>query len=286
LSTPIVHHPVIVSEAWQPQSSGAIRAFTLIELLVVISIIALLMAVLLPALGRVRKQAKAVVCQSRLRELGLLSAIYIQEHMGSPGTMQEASWLVFGRRDPVFDPRLRLCPSVSAPLPGPPVPWGDVFHAFAVGRVDPTVPEVRSSVMGYFSYGDNGWLESSFGETSTWKGRPWRTHDVIGPSRVPVLFDCAQAQAGLHHLDSPPKLPFTSPPSPSIFGDRVSPVCIQRHGEGINLLFLDWSVRKVGLKELWTLKWHVQYDTGGPWTKAGGVQPEDWPLWMRKFKDY
>ncbi len=49
---------------------------------------------------------------------------------------------------------------------------------------------------------------------------------------------------------------------------------------------MDWSVRKVGLKELWTLKWHRQYDTAGPWTKAGGVQGEDWPLWLRRFKDY
>jgi hypothetical protein len=52
------------------------------------------------------------------------------------------------------------------------------------------------------------------------------------------------------------------------------------------MLFMDWSVRKVGLKELWTLKWHRSYDTAGPWTKAGGVKPEDWPQWMRIFKDY
>jgi hypothetical protein len=48
----------------------------------------------------------------------------------------------------------------------------------------------------------------------------------------------------------------------------------------------DWSVRKVGLKGLWTLKWHREYNTGGPWTRAGGVRAEDWPAWMRKLKDY
>jgi prepilin-type processing-associated H-X9-DG protein len=62
--------------------------------------------------------------------------------------------------------------------------------------------------------------------------------------------------------------------------------CINRHDGYINSLFLDWSVRKVGLKELWTLKWHRQFNTAGPWTKAGGADPEDWPAWMRKFKDY
>jgi prepilin-type processing-associated H-X9-DG protein len=62
--------------------------------------------------------------------------------------------------------------------------------------------------------------------------------------------------------------------------------CINRHDGYVNGLFMDWSARKVGLKELWTLKWHKDFDTGGPWTTAGGVQPEDWPKWMRGFKDY
>ncbi len=34
---------------------------------------------------------------------------------------------------------------------------------------------------------------------------------------------------------------------------------------------MDWSVRKVGLKELYTLKWHKSFNTRGPWTQAGGV---------------
>ena len=49
---------------------------------------------------------------------------------------------------------------------------------------------------------------------------------------------------------------------------------------------MDWSVRKVGLKELWTLKWNKEFNTNNHWTKAGGVQPDDWPQWMRNFKDY
>ena len=54
----------------------------------------------------------------------------------------------------------------------------------------------------------------------------------------------------------------------------------------MNGVFLDWSVRKIGLKELWKLKWFRDFDTNGPWTRAGGVKPEDWPEWMRGFKDY
>ena len=63
-------------------------------------------------------------------------------------------------------------------------------------------------------------------------------------------------------------------------------ICMDRHNGGINSLFMDWSVRKVGLKELWTFKWHRKFDTANKWTLAGGVKPEDWPEWMRKYKDY
>ena len=62
--------------------------------------------------------------------------------------------------------------------------------------------------------------------------------------------------------------------------------CIDRHKGRVNGLFLDGSVREVGLKELWTLPWYPNFDTAGPRTIAGGVQPEDWPQWMRGFKDY
>jgi hypothetical protein len=49
---------------------------------------------------------------------------------------------------------------------------------------------------------------------------------------------------------------------------------------------MDMLGHAVGLKELWTLKWWPGYNTHGPWTKAGGVKAEDWPQWMRSFKEY
>lgn len=66
----------------------------------------------------------------------------------------------------------------------------------------------------------------------------------------------------------------------------MSRFCINRHEGTVNGAFMDWSVRKIGLKELWTLKWHYEYNTAGPYTLAGGMQPEAWPQWMRNFKDY
>jgi len=58
-------------------------------------------------------------------------------------------------------------------------------------------------------------------------------------------------------------------------GADYSSCCINRHDGFVNCLFMDWSVRKVGLKELWMLKWHREFNTANRWTKAGGVKPED-----------
>lgn len=55
------------------------QAFTLIELLVVISIIAVLMAVLMPSLNRARKQAQKIACQSNLRQIGIALQTYLPD---------------------------------------------------------------------------------------------------------------------------------------------------------------------------------------------------------------
>ena len=65
-----------------PQPARRAPAFTLIELLVVIAIIAILAALLLPALARSKLAGQRAVCQSNLRQLGLATEMYLGDYAG------------------------------------------------------------------------------------------------------------------------------------------------------------------------------------------------------------
>ena len=127
------------------------------------------------------------------------------------------------------------------------------------------------------SYGINsafpGVIVFSHLENLNWD--EFAAYSAKGQSNIPVFLDSALPQSiFIWEGQRPPAT------------EEETSCCINRHDGGVNSLFLDWSVRKVGLKELWKLKWNKEFDTNGPWTKAGGVKPQDWPEWMRGFKDY
>jgi prepilin-type N-terminal cleavage/methylation domain-containing protein/prepilin-type processing-associated H-X9-DG protein len=69
--------------------AGRHRGFTLIELLVVVAIIALLISILLPALGRAKEQARAVLCLSNMRQIILAFHYYSGEWRVIPGAYFE-----------------------------------------------------------------------------------------------------------------------------------------------------------------------------------------------------
>ena len=72
-----------ITDGWrgvQMNSRAARRGFTLVELLVVVAIIALLMSILLPALGHAREQGKRAVCLSNMRQMGIALLSYALEN--------------------------------------------------------------------------------------------------------------------------------------------------------------------------------------------------------------
>ena len=95
------------------ESSGRrpCAGFTLVELLVVIGIIALLISILLPAMGAAREQANRVKCLSNLRQLGIAFVAYSAETGGKlpgSGMQQQASGWVY------WDPPRNLADSALA----------------------------------------------------------------------------------------------------------------------------------------------------------------------------
>ena len=291
------------------------NAFTLIELLVVISVIALLMAILLPALQKARNQARAAICQTKLKQWGATLALYTQDSQGRLPTdvsglcgiwllrgvflsgddpNAEASTLHhFGTKDIAFCPmavrtaRGRSGFGVSGGTwNGLPSPYlmGSSGSTFLAWEITNPAPPFRGS------YGFNRWVFCGLSRRPPLRlsmhplGRRGRfieldLFSLRGRAQFPTILDDAFMWSKPDASNNPPRRE-----SQGIFG--MGGFCINRHNVHVNSLFLDWSVRKVGLKELWTLKWHRDWDTAGPWTKAGGALPEDWPYWMRRFKDY
>jgi prepilin-type processing-associated H-X9-DG protein len=169
--------------------------------------------------------------------------------------------------------------------------WGQGIGGtfLAWGRYQPEGEELVPGWNPYGSYGANmcvtyHWMYPN----EEMRVQAWPTADVRGADRIPVFADHTMAwiwgwKMNVSYEVEPP--PCDAIPTGSDSGPYMHS-CINRHDGGINATFLDWSVRKVGLKELWTLKWNRPFNTAGPWTMAGGVKPEDWPQWMRGFKDY
>jgi prepilin-type N-terminal cleavage/methylation domain-containing protein/prepilin-type processing-associated H-X9-DG protein len=271
------------------------RAFTLIELLVVIAIIALLMSILMPALAKVKKQAMAVSCQARLKQWGVVFAMYTGDNdgyfhsrvIGLPEGWRKL-W-PYTYKSLYKDRMLRYCPTAVNDNrdSGPFGVWNPEAGYWYTDRTDKTwwVKGENGPCLG--SYGMNRFMENitdapDAGTNYSSDPAFWRRSDVKGGDKAPVLLDCQYVAYSVW--------PGGDITPPEYDGDYTQPethwICINRHMGSVNSLFLDFSVRKVGLKELWTLKHSRTTDTCNEWTKCGGVKPNDWPEWMRGFKDY
>ncbi|MEJ2701268.1 MAG: type II secretion system protein [Sedimentisphaerales bacterium] len=249
------------------------KGFTLIELLVVIAIIALLMAVLMPALQRVRKQAKAVLCRANLKEWGLVWAMYTDENNGKFPDYLGPNWMSVLLDYYSNSKKLLFCPmATKTQAEGAPVRYSAIENGTGSSG----------------SYTLNEWIYDSDDISD---GRSlddyFRSVNHKGLNNVPVMADGAWRSDGQPFpTDSPPSYEGEPRTGVGTSGNEMRIFCIDRHDGAVNALFMDWTTRKVGLKELWTLKWHRSFNTAGPWTVAGAARPEDWPEWMRRYKDY
>ncbi len=258
-------------------------AFTRKDIVVVLVCIVFLIANIAAIGDNGRKRAKQAVCLSNLMKWGQVFQAYTSDNNGyfhtrEVGTPQGYFQIWPYTYKPYYsDPTMRFCPTAVNPdvTTGPFGTWNTNLGAW-----DPTdplfwVPGENQPLNG--SYGINRYILDMQG--GGYGDAFWKRAGVKGTDKVPVLMDC-QYVTYWADSDAPPPL------YDGAFNYSMQLICINRHEGFINTCFLDFSARKVGLKEIWTLKHSRTYDTCGPWTICGGVQPNDWPQWMRDFEDY